>query len=69
MTVDEALTKPTITIIEAGELFFGLSKDASYRAARAGDIPTIPVGGVKRVPVMRLAEMLGIRANIGGKAA
>ncbi|MCI0998936.1 DNA-binding protein [Ochrobactrum sp. C6C9] len=69
MTVEEALTKPTITIIEAGELFFGLSKDASYRAARAGDIPTIPVGGVKRVPVMRIAEMLGLRANIGGKAA
>nr|WP_313023085.1 DNA-binding protein [Brucella intermedia] len=66
MTLEEALTKPTISVPEAGKLFFGIAREAAYEAARRGDFPTIKVGGRIVVPVAPLAASLGIRANIGG---
>ncbi len=68
MTIEEALAKPTISVPEAGKLFFGLARNAAYDAAKRGDIPTIRVGGLIRVPVVQLAEKLGLRATIGRAA-
>ena len=68
MTIDEALARPTISVPDAGKLFFGLARNAAYDAAKSGDIPTIKIGGRIMVPVAPLAEKLGLRANIGRAA-
>jgi hypothetical protein len=68
MTVDEALSKPTISVPDAGRLFFGLGRNAAYDAAKAGDIQTIKIGGRIVVPVAPLAESLGLRSTIGRAA-
>lgn len=63
MTLEEALTKPTISVVDAGKLFFGLGRNSAYEAAKRGDFQTIKVGGRIVVPVAPLAEMVGLRAN------
>lgn len=68
MTVDDALSRPTISVPEAGKLFFGLARNAAYDAAKSGDIPTIRIGGRIMVPVVPLAEKLGLKATVGRAA-
>jgi len=52
-------TQPlTLSVPEAGERYFGLSREGSYEAARRGDIPTIKIGRLLRVPVRSLEAML-----------
>ncbi|MCB1468485.1 MAG: DNA-binding protein [Rhizobiaceae bacterium] len=68
MTIEEALTRPTISVVDAGALFYGLSRNGSYEAAKRGDIPTVRIGKKIMVPVAPLAEGLGLRANIGRAA-
>jgi len=41
----------TLTVPEAGRRYFDLGRNASYEAARRGDIPTIRIGRLLRVPV------------------
>lgn len=65
ITIDEALSRPTISVPDAGKLFYGLSRNAAYLAARAGDIPTVKIGGRIMVPVVPLAEKLGLKATVG----
>lgn len=48
----------TLTVPEAGRVYFDLSRNASYEAARRGDIPTIRIGRLLRVPVMALERKL-----------
>ena len=48
----------TLSVPEAGRRYFGIGKNASYRAAERGDIPTIRVGGLLRVPVIRMERKL-----------
>ena len=48
----------TLTVPEAGRLYFDLGRNASYEAARRGDIPTIRSGRLLRVPVVALDRML-----------
>jgi excisionase family DNA binding protein len=48
----------TITVPEAGAKYFGLSRDASYAAAQRGDIPTIRIGRLLRVPVQAMDRKL-----------
>jgi hypothetical protein len=69
MTLEEALAKPTISVPDAGRIFFNLSKWASYAAARRGDFDTITVGGRRVVPVVPLANKLGLKTAIGRTAA
>ena len=69
MTVEEALSRPTISVPDAGKLFYGLGRNAAYLAAQKGDIPTIKIGGRIMVPVVPLAEKLGLRSTIGRAAA
>ena len=68
MTLEEALTKPTISVPDAGKLFFGLARNAAYNAAERGDFDTIKVGGRIVVPVAPLAAKLGLQARIGAVA-
>jgi hypothetical protein len=52
-------TQPqTITIPEAGKLYFGLCRNAAYAAAKRGDIPTIRIGKLLRVPFRALQQKL-----------
>lgn len=68
MTLDEALSRPTISVPDAGRLFFGLARNAAYDAAKSGHIQTIRVGGRIVVPVAPLAAKLGLRTNFGTAA-
>jgi excisionase family DNA binding protein len=40
----------TISVPDAGAEYYGLSKNAAYAAAARGEIPTIRVGRLLRVP-------------------
>ena len=55
-------TKPdptkTMDVPEAGRIYFGLGKNASYEAAHRGDIPTIKIGGRYRAVVPAIERML-----------
>jgi hypothetical protein len=48
----------TMTVPDAGRIYYGLSRNGSYEAAKRGDIPTIKIGKLLRVPVRALEEML-----------
>jgi excisionase family DNA binding protein len=48
-----------MSVEDAGRLL-GISRTAAYNAAKAGDIPTIRIGGRVLVPTARLRELLGI---------
>ena len=48
----------TISVPEAGRLYFDLSRNAAYAAAKRGDIPTIKIGKLLRVPVRKLEQKL-----------
>ena len=48
----------TISVPEAGRLYFDMSRGASYQAAERGDIPTVRIGRLLRVPIKALDEML-----------
>ena len=50
-------TKPqpiTLSVPQAGRTYFNLSRNASYAAASEGQIPTIRIGRLLRVPVKAL---------------
>jgi hypothetical protein len=48
----------TLSVPDAGRQYFELGRNASYEAARRGDIPTIRIGRKVRVPVVALERML-----------
>ena len=48
----------TITVPDAGREYFGLSRNAAYAAAERGEIPTIRIGRLLRVPVIAMEKML-----------
>jgi len=58
------MTKPTgdapltMSVPEAGKKYFDLSRDGSYRAAERGEIPTIRVGRLLRVPIAAMDRKL-----------
>jgi hypothetical protein len=41
----------------------GISRSAGYRAAAAGDLPTIRLGRRLYVPTARLAALIGLRVD------
>jgi hypothetical protein len=59
----------TISVPEAGRKYFGLARDASYAAARRGQIPTIRLGRVLRVPVRAMERLLDQAAAQASEAA
>jgi hypothetical protein len=48
----------TMSVPEAGRKYFDMGRGASYAAAERGDIPTIRIGRLLRVPVRALERML-----------
>jgi len=52
---DEILT---ISVPQAGRRYFGLSRNGSYDAEARGEIPTIEIGRLKRVPVRAMEALL-----------
>jgi helix-turn-helix protein len=48
----------TITVPEAGRRYFGLCPNSAYAAAAKGQIPTVRIGRLLRVPVAALDRML-----------
>jgi hypothetical protein len=48
----------TLSVPEAGRRYFGLARNASYDAARGGELPVIRIGSRLRVPVVALERML-----------
>ena len=48
----------TLSVPEAGRRYYNLSRNASYDAARRGEIPTIPVGRLLRVPIRAMERKL-----------
>jgi hypothetical protein len=48
----------TISVPVAGKRYFNLGRNASYQAARRGQLPVIQIGGRLRVPVVALEQML-----------
>jgi excisionase family DNA binding protein len=57
----------TISVREAGKRYFNLSRNAAYAAAERGEIPTIRIGRLLRVPIRALERMLDVTG--GGEAA
>ena len=47
-----------MSVPEAGKTYYDLSKNGSYEAARRGDIPTIRVGRLLRVPVAAMERIV-----------
>jgi hypothetical protein len=60
----EATPPKTLSIPEAGHLYFGLSKNGSYDAAARGEIPYIVVGRLKRVSVAKMEQIMAEGVNI-----
>jgi hypothetical protein len=48
----------TMTVPKAGREYFGLGRNASYEAARRGDIPTIKIGRLLKVPIVAMERKL-----------
>lgn len=54
----------TMSVPAAGRVYYDIGRDASYEAARRGDIPFIQVGRLMRVPVVAMERKL---EEAGGK--
>jgi Helix-turn-helix domain len=48
----------TISVEQAGRIYYGLSRNGSYDAAKRGEIPTIKVGRKLRVPISAMEKRL-----------
>jgi hypothetical protein len=51
MSKRETVLPLTMSVPLYGKLVFEISENSAYAAAERGDIPTIEMGGKKRVPV------------------
>ena len=56
---NETRNRPTMPVPEAGKQYFGLGRNASYDAARRGQIPTIRIGSRIFAVVAALDRMVG----------
>lgn len=50
--------RKTLTVPEAGKIYFGLSRNAAYEAARRGQLPVIRIGRRVRVPIVAMERLL-----------
>ncbi len=64
MTMNEELnallSAPTADVPEVGRICYGMSRNGSYAAAARGEIPTIKVGRLLKVPTAPLRRQLGL---------
>lgn len=66
MTKNDLLSDPTISVPEAGRLL-GVGRNCAYEAARRGEIPTIRIGRMLRVPKAALRRMLSLDGGPGSE--
>ena len=59
----------TMSVPEAGRIYYDLGRNGSYEAARRGEIPTIPVGKLLRVPVILMDRKMESAGVSGTPAA
>jgi hypothetical protein len=52
------LSRPTASVPDVGRICYGLSRNASYDAANRGEIPTIKIGKLLKVPTSTLRAKL-----------
>jgi len=53
-------SRKTMSVPEAGREYYGIGKNASYEAAKRGDIPTIRIGRLLRVPIVAMERKLDL---------
>jgi len=58
MSQEPKMEAKTLSVPEAGRLYFDLGKNASYDAAKRGQIPTIRIGRLLRAPIVALERQL-----------
>ena len=51
-------TPKTMSVPEAGRIYYGIGRDASYQAAKTGQIPVIQIGKLLRVPIVAMERKL-----------
>jgi excisionase family DNA binding protein len=56
-------TPKTLSVPEAGRQYFNLGKNASYEAARRGQLPAIRIGRRLRVSISALDKILENAGN------
>jgi hypothetical protein len=54
------LSAATADVPEVGRICYGLSRNGSYAAAARGEIPTIKMGRLLKVPTSALRRQLGL---------
>ena len=55
----------TLSVPVAGKRYYDLSRNASYEAARRGDLPITRVGRLLRVPVLALEKKIEQAGGVG----
>ncbi|WOH70664.1 DNA-binding protein [Bradyrhizobium sp. NDS-1] len=58
--LEALLSKPTAEVPDVGRICYGLSRNSSYEAAKRGEIETIRVGRLLKVPTAPLRKKLGM---------
>jgi excisionase family DNA binding protein len=61
--MNNAVERRVLTVPEAGAQL-GLGRNASYDAAKRGDIPTIKLGKLLRVPKLAIERLLDASSKI-----
>jgi hypothetical protein len=64
---NEKRKRPTMPVPEAGRRYFDLGRNASYDAARRGEIPTIRIGSRLFAVVAALDRMVGDAGNFASQ--
>jgi hypothetical protein len=59
----------TISVPDAGRRYFGMSRNASYDAAARGEIPTVKIGRLLRVPVRAMEAILDRASRTSSEAS
>lgn len=57
--VEQLLSRPTISLRNVSEIL-EISLPTAYAAAKRGEIPTVQVGRLKRVPTALFKKLLGL---------
>jgi hypothetical protein len=58
MTPEPKTQCKTVSVPEAGRLYYGLSRNGSYDAAKRGEIPTLRIGRKLRVPIAAMERLI-----------
>lgn len=61
-------SQKTLSVPDAGRLYFNLCRGSSYAAAARGDLPTARIGRKIRVPVLALEAMLQ-QSRVGSRGS